>query len=106
MLCPRCRAELPDDANFCIKCGKRVNSSMPSAQKHRRRAKGTGTVYKLQGRRSKPWAACVNGRLIGTCRTSGEAAAPPNQYNASRAPEALRRVTFFDGYAPLSGQHS
>lgn len=105
MLCPRCRAELPDDANFCIKCGKRVNSSMPSAQKHRRRAKGTGTVYKLQGRRSKPWAACVNGRLIGTCRTSGEAVALLNQYNASRAPEALRRITLSDVYAQWSEQH-
>ena len=75
MLCPRCRAALPDGANYCPQCGKRVSSFVPSPQKHRRRAKGTGSVYKLQGRRSKPWAACVNGRLIGTCRTSGEAVA-------------------------------
>ena len=53
MLCPRCRAALPDGANFCPQCGKRVSSFVPSPQKHRRRAKGTGSVYKLQGRRCK-----------------------------------------------------
>lgn len=105
MLCPRCRAALPDGANFCPQCGKRVSSFVPSPQKHRRRAKGTGSVYKLQGRRSKPWAACVNGRLIGTCRTSGEAVALLEQYNASRAPESLRRITFAEVYDQWSAQH-
>lgn len=106
MICPRCRAELPDDALFCMKCGKRLSAAAPSPQKHRRREKGSGTVYKMNdATRSKPWVARSNGRVIGTCRTSGEALALLERYNQSRAPEALRRITFAEAYDQWSAQH-
>ena len=105
MLCPRCSAELPPGAFFCPRCGKKVSAAAPSAQKHRRRAKGTGSVYKLQGQRERPWVAYAHGHVIGTCRTSGEALALLDLYNASKAPTDLRRITLADVYEQWSAQH-
>lgn len=105
MLCPRCSAELPPGALFCPRCGKKVSAAAPSSQKHRRRAKGTGSVYKLQGQRERPWVAYAHGHVIGTCRTSGEALALLEQYNASKAPADLRRITFAAVYDQWSAQH-
>ena len=105
MLCPRCSAELPPGAFFCPCCGKKVSAAAPSAQKHRRRAKGTGSVYKLQGQRERPWVAYAHGHVIGTCRTSGEALALLDLYNASKAPTDLRRITLADVYEQWSAQH-
>lgn len=63
MNCIRCGKELPDDARFCLYCGKRQNGTPP--RKPLKRANGTGTVYKLSGRRSRPWVAAKNKIIIG-----------------------------------------
>lgn len=51
-----------------------------------KRANGTGTVYKMAGKRAKPWAAQKNGVWIG---------AYPTKEEASRALERLadREIT-------------
>ena len=57
MICKKCKKEIEDDSTFCRHCGKRtVEIPRPKTLK---RANGTGTVYKLDGRRRKPWAAVV-----------------------------------------------
>lgn len=58
--CLKCHAELPDEANYCHMCGKK---QVQEKRKALKRANGTGTVYKLQERRTRPWVA-AKGRVI------------------------------------------
>lgn len=60
--CIKCKAALPDGALFCPMCGKK---QVPEKRKALKRANGTGTVYKLQGRRARPWVAAKNKVIIG-----------------------------------------
>lgn len=66
MKCRKCRAEMPDDGKFCPYCGARQEREPRKALK---RANGTGTVYKLQGRRRRPWAAAKSRTIIGYYET-------------------------------------
>ena len=55
MICNKCKKEIEDDSVFCRFCGKKqVETPKPKALK---RANGTGTVYKSNDRRAKPWHA-------------------------------------------------
>lgn len=78
MNCIKCGAELPEEAAYCHKCGKK---QAPAQRKRRKRANGTGTIYKLQGKRNRPWAAQRNGVYIGAFET----------YSAAQ--KALERIT-------------
>ena len=78
MDCIKCKATLPDGALFCHLCGKK---QAPDTRKHRKRANGTGTIFKLPGNRKRPWAAQRNGIHLGTFETRFE------------AQKALERVT-------------
>ncbi len=62
MKCRKCKKEIPDESKFCLFCGCNQASEKRKALK---RANGTGTVYKLQGRRKRPWAAAKNRVVIG-----------------------------------------
>ncbi len=70
MNCIKCKAELPDGAKFCHICGKKQAAE---PKKYKKRANGSGTVYKMSGKRSKPWAAKRNGIYIGAFKTYAEA---------------------------------
>ena len=70
MNCIKCKAELPEGAKFCHLCGKKQT---PEAKKHRKRANGSGTIYKMPGNRTKPWAAKRNGIYIGAFKTYADA---------------------------------
>lgn len=61
MNCLKCNKPIPDDALYCQYCGKKQSST--AAPKPLKRANGTGSVYKLSGRRSKPWIARVAHRI-------------------------------------------
>ncbi len=54
MTCAKCGKEAPD-GTFCIFCGWDQRRGKP--RKPMKRPNGTGSVYKLSGRRSKPWMA-------------------------------------------------
>lgn len=81
MDCIKCKATLPEGAIYCPLCGKK---QVPDKRKRRKRANGTGTIYKLPGNRTKPWAAKKNNVLIGTFPT----------YAAAQ--KALERITDVD----------
>ena len=68
MFCTRCKGELPDGAIYCLYCGKKqvVEHTEGRAKK---RANGTGTVYRLAGRRRKPWIAAKKKSVIGYYET-------------------------------------
>lgn len=81
MDCIKCKATLPEGAVYCHLCGKK---QVPEPRKRRKRANGSGTIYKLQGSRVKPWAAKKNNVFIGTFST----------YAAAQ--KALERITDVD----------
>ena len=68
--CVKCKADLPEGARFCPFCGKKQTSVQ---RKRRKRANGTGCVYKMPGNRAKPWAAKKDGVFIDSFKTAVEA---------------------------------
>lgn len=62
MECIKCKKEIPAGSAFCCWCGKKQEAAPKKALK---RANGTGTVYKLQGRRTRPWVAAKGKTIIG-----------------------------------------
>lgn len=70
MDCIKCKATLPEGALYCPLCGKKQG---PQERKHRKRANGSGTIYKMPGNRAKPWAAKKNNVFIGAYKTYAEA---------------------------------
>lgn len=53
MQCVKCKKDIPDNSIYCNFCGKKQQTEK---RRSRRRANGQGTVYKLNGTRSKPFA--------------------------------------------------
>ena len=73
MNCKKCKKEIPEEAVFCPWCGrKQVAEHRVSHRPH-----GAGTVYKIAGRKNKPWAAMLTVSksrvFLGTFRTETEA---------------------------------
>lgn len=66
MKCRKCHGEIPDGSKFCMLCGKK---QVDEPRKALRRPNGTGTVYKLSGRRSRPWVAAKATTIIGYYET-------------------------------------
>ena len=53
MICKKCRAEIPDESRFCLRCG--ASQLPPPAHRPKARGNGTGTAYK----RGRGWTARV-----------------------------------------------
>lgn len=68
--CIKCKADLRPGAIYCDMCGKKQT---PAKRKRRKRANGTGCVYKMPGNRAKPWAAKKDGVFIESFKTEAEA---------------------------------
>lgn len=64
-----CSRELPDDAVFCPYCGRKQEKEKLRGK----RPNGSGTVYKLSGNRSRPWAVAKNKVVIGYYSTKKDA---------------------------------
>ncbi len=79
--CIKCKADMPNGALFCPLCGKKQTSD---TRKHRKRANGTGAIYRMPGNRLKPWAAKRNNIFVGSYKTYTE------------AQKALERITDVD----------
>jgi integrase len=62
MVCIKCGKEIPEGAPYCCWCGKKQKQE---PRKTLKRANGTGSVYKLSGRRTRPWVAAKNKLVIG-----------------------------------------
>lgn len=70
MQCIKCREEIPAGGSYCPFCGKK---QVPEKRKALKRTNGMGTVYKLQGRRKRPWVAAKNKVIIGYYEKKQEA---------------------------------
>lgn len=101
MQCRKCRADMPDDGKFCPYCGTRQDREPRKALK---RANGTGTVYKLQGRRRRPWAASKNRTIIGYYETKTAALEALNRLTG-RSLDERYNMTFADVFEAWKGEH-
>lgn len=101
MQCRKCRAEMPNDGRFCPYCGTRQERE---ARKALKRANGTGTVYKLQGRRRRPWAASKNRTIIGYYETKTAALEALNRL-AGRSLDERYNMTFSDVFEAWKLEH-
>lgn len=99
--CIKCKAELPDGALFCPMCGKK---QAPAQRKTKRRANGMGSVYKLSGKRSKPWTAARNGIYLGYYETK-TAALEALERTASKTITERYNMTFAEVYEEWKNEH-
>lgn len=85
MLCKKCHKEIPDVSVYCMWCGRKQQT----AERVKRRANGTGTVYKMSGARAKPWRAVVtdgNKRInVGNYATQTDALKALSAYEPQRS---------------------
>lgn len=101
MLCVKCGASLPDGASFCHMCGKK---QALQKKKNLRRANGTGTVYRLAGRRKRPWVAAKNKIIIGYYATKTDALEALGRLSSFPLTERYN-LTFADVYSQWSEEH-
>lgn len=100
IVCTRCRKKITDAASrFCPYCGREL---FPKKQKPRR-PNGAGSVYKLPGKRSRPWAAQVaHGTrrwFVGTFATSADAARAVALFKVPDGSVVSSQMTLADVYA-------
>ena len=98
MNCIRCHREIPDGSAFCNLCGKRQTTKEIQRKGKHRRPNKTGSVYKLSGKREKPWAAWAGGKIIGTFPESSQAVLALDAFNASSLSRDHHNDTFKDCY--------
>lgn len=101
MQCIKCRAELPNGAVYCPACGKK---QAPQQRKRLKRANGTGTVYKLSGRRTRPWVAQKQRVTIGYYETRTEALTALERLSGKDLTERYN-MTFEDVYNEWKKEH-
>lgn len=101
MQCRKCRADVPDGGKFCPYCGTRKDREPRKALK---RANGTGTVYKLQGRRRRPWVASKSRTVIGYYETKTAALEALNRLTG-RSLDERYNMTFADVFEAWKAEH-
>ena len=101
MQCVKCRAELPDGAVYCPACGKKQT---PQQRKALKRPNGTGTVYKLSGRRKRPWVASKARVVIGYYETKTEALQALERVSEHTITDKYN-MTFDEVYKAWSAEH-
>lgn len=101
MICRKCRKEIPDGSVYCMLCGAKQVTEKRKALK---RANGTGTVYKLQGRRKRPWVAAKNKVVIGYYETKTAALEALNRLTGRTLDERYN-MTFEDVFNAWKAEH-
>ena len=101
MNCIKCGGALPGGALYCPACGKKQTGQ---PRKHLKRANGTGTVYKLSGRRKRPWVAAKNRITIGYYETRTEALLALEHVSGKKLTEQYN-MTFKDVFEGWKEEH-
>lgn len=103
MKCRKCREEIPEGSKFCNLCGAKQDAAREK-RKALKRPNGTGTVYKLQGRRKRPWAAAKNKVIIGYYETKTAALEALNRLSGRDVDERYN-MTFAQVFEEWKGEH-
>ena len=101
MGCIKCGADLPVGALYCPMCGKK---QVIDRRKALKRANGTGTVYKMQGRRKRPWVAAKNRVVIGYYEKKTDAIEALERLTGKDLTERYN-MTFGEVYAGWKEEH-
>lgn len=99
--CIKCKALLPPGALYCPMCGKKQT---PEKRKALKRANGTGTVYRLQGRRTKPWVAAKGRVVIGYYPRKSDALEALERLSGKDISERYN-MTFSEVFAAWKTEH-
>ena len=98
----KCGAEIAEGSAYCPACGKKQGAAEP--KKHLKRANNTGTVYKLSGRRRRPWVASKSKVIIGYYEKKTEAVEALNAL-ALRPISERYNMTFTEVYEAWKAEH-
>ncbi len=101
MNCIKCGEALPQGALFCPACGKRQTKT---TRKSAKRPNGSGTVYRLQGRRSRPWVAAKNKVIVGYYPTKKDAVEALGRLSGQSLTERYN-MTFAEVFEAWSAEH-
>lgn len=101
MRCRKCGISIPDESKFCLSCGAKQT---PGKRRPMKRPNGTGTVYKLQGRRKRPWVAAKNKVIIGYFETRTAALEALNKL-AGRTIDEAYNMTFSQVFEAWKAEH-
>ena len=103
MNCIKCKKEIPDASVFCPWCGKK----QVAEKRHSKRANGMGSVWKIKGKRAKPWCAAISVErkqiFIGTFKTETEAkrALESAQFNGISEKNTFTLEKLYDEWADV-----
>lgn len=100
MICIKCKKDAPD-APFCCWCGAEQERKSRKALK---RGNGKGTVYRLQGRRSRPWVASKNKIIVGYYAKKSEALDALERLSGKDLTERYN-MTFSDVFNEWKAEH-
>ena len=101
MDCIKCKSPLPEGALYCPMCGKK---QVQERRKALKRANGTVTVYKLQGRRKRPWVAAKNKVVIGYYERKTDALEALERLSGKELTERYN-MTFAEVFQEWSEEH-
>ena len=99
--CIKCGVELVPGAVYCHICGKK---QVKETRKSLKRPNGAGTVYKLSGRRTRPWAAAKNHVIIGYYERKTDALAALEKLSGKPIEEKFN-MTFSEVFAEWKAEH-
>ena len=99
--CIKCGTALVPGAVYCHLCGKKQVTERRKALK---RANGTGTVYKLAGRRKSPWVAAKNKVIIGHYERKTDALDALERLNGKSLTERYN-MTFAEVFDAWKAEH-
>lgn len=101
MQCIKCKVELPEESKFCYLCGKK---QVPEPRKALKRANGSGTAYKLAGRRKRPWIAAKGKVIIGYYETKTDALEALNKLTGKDVSDRYN-MTLAEVYETWKSEH-
>ena len=102
MECVKCQKQIQDDFLFCPWCGWKQSQQL---KKYRKRANGSGTIYKREGNLERPWIAKKSNIYVGAFKTRAEAQKALERLTDTSLTDKYN-ITFAEAYRRWFETHS